>query len=111
MSNTLIQIKRSQTSATPASLNIAEPAYSFNSDKLFIGGPAGEILPIGGGYYVNAAINAYNTANNTLTSDFNVTPYYDDYTIDSNYYRSCTTFSFNLITNSISIIIRILNAI
>lgn len=68
MANTLIQIKRSQTSATPASLNIAEPAYSFNSDKLFIGGPAGEILPIGGGYYVNAAINAYNTANNAASS-------------------------------------------
>lgn len=30
---------------------------------------------------------AYNKANNTLTTDFNVTPYYDDYTIDSNYYR------------------------
>jgi Domain of unknown function (DUF4815) len=30
---------------------------------------------------------AYNRANNSLTTDFNVTPYYDDYTIDSNYYR------------------------
>ena len=29
----------------------------------------------------------YNKANNSLTTDFNVTPYYDDYTIDSNYYR------------------------
>ena len=30
---------------------------------------------------------SYNKANNTLTTDFNVTPYYDDYTVDSNYYR------------------------
>ena len=29
----------------------------------------------------------YNKANNTLTTDFNVTPYYDDYSIDSDYYR------------------------
>ena len=30
---------------------------------------------------------SYNKANNTLTTDFNVTPYYDDYTVDSDYYR------------------------
>ena len=69
MSNTIIQIKRSSTTATPTSLNAAEQAYSYNSDKLFIGNAAGDgVIAIGGGYYVNAAINAYNTANNAASS-------------------------------------------
>lgn len=36
-SNTLIQIKRSQTTAAPPSLANGELAYSFSSNKLFIG--------------------------------------------------------------------------
>ena len=36
-SNTIIQIKRSQSNATPISLANGELAYSFSSDKLFIG--------------------------------------------------------------------------
>ena len=36
-SNTIIQIKRSQTTATPPSLANGELAYSFSSNKLFIG--------------------------------------------------------------------------
>jgi L-alanine-DL-glutamate epimerase-like enolase superfamily enzyme len=35
--NTLIAIKRSQSTATPVSLANGELAYSFSSDKLFIG--------------------------------------------------------------------------
>jgi len=35
--NTLIAIKRSQSTATPTSLANGELAYSFSSDKLFIG--------------------------------------------------------------------------
>ena len=37
MANTIIQIKRSQTTAEPPSLANGELAYSFNSNKLFIG--------------------------------------------------------------------------
>jgi hypothetical protein len=36
-SNTIIQIKRSQTTATPPSLANGELAYSYSSNKLFIG--------------------------------------------------------------------------
>ena len=36
-SNTIIQIKRSQTTATPPSLSNGELAYSYSSNKLFIG--------------------------------------------------------------------------
>ena len=35
--NTILQIKRSQTTDTPPSLANGELAYSFSSDKLFIG--------------------------------------------------------------------------
>lgn len=37
MANTIIQIKRSQTTAEPTSLANGELAYSFSSNKLFIG--------------------------------------------------------------------------
>lgn len=37
MSNTVIQIKRSQSTNTPPALANGELAYSFSSDKLFIG--------------------------------------------------------------------------
>ena len=41
MSNTVIQIKRSLTSAAPASLNVAELAYSYSSNIAYIGTPDG----------------------------------------------------------------------
>lgn len=37
MANTVIQVKRSQTTATPPSLANGEIAYSYSSNKLFIG--------------------------------------------------------------------------
>lgn len=37
MANTIIQIRRSQSTSTPPSLANGELAYSFSSDKLFIG--------------------------------------------------------------------------
>jgi len=37
MSNTVIQIKRSQDTSAPVSLANGELAYSFSSDRLFIG--------------------------------------------------------------------------
>jgi hypothetical protein len=71
MANTIIQIKRSSATSTPTagSLASAEPAYSFNSDKLFIGNTAGTgVIEIGGKYWVDAAIAAYNQANNAYTT-------------------------------------------
>jgi len=43
--NTLIAIKRSQSTATPTSLANGELAYSFSSDKLFIGQTANSTVP------------------------------------------------------------------
>lgn len=65
MSNTVIQIKRSSSSAVPATLNAAEPAYSYVSNKLFLGDASGTgIIAIGGQFFVDqqntiyAAVNA-----------------------------------------------------
>ena len=73
--NTKIQIKRSSVTSTPAgsSLSAAEPAYSYSSNTLFIGGSDGVgVLPIGGKFYIdqqsvifNTANAAYNQANST----------------------------------------------
>ena len=76
MANTPIQIKRSLTSNVPDTLNIGEPAYSYSSNTLFIGSPAGTgSIAIGGQFYVNqqgqifdkanAAFNAANSAVDT----------------------------------------------
>lgn len=70
MSNTLIQIKRSTSSATPATLSIGELAYSYQSNTLFIGNTSGSgVIAIGGAgtsdiansyaVLVGAAGNAY----------------------------------------------------
>ena len=53
MANTVIQLKYSSVNANPTSLNIGEPAYSFTSDKLFIGNAATGVLTIGGKRYVD----------------------------------------------------------
>jgi hypothetical protein len=66
MANTVIQIKRSTvtTAPTAGSLSAAEPAYSYLSDKLFIGSSDGtQVIEIGGRYYVNATIAAFSQAN------------------------------------------------
>lgn len=78
MANTIIQIKRSTTTNVPAngSLSAAEQAYSFLSDKLFIGNTSGTgVVEIGGKYWVdttqfayNQANAAFNTANNAASS-------------------------------------------
>jgi hypothetical protein len=62
MANTVIQLKYSDTTAIPASLNTAEPAYSNNSNKLFIGQSDGSVVAIGGKYYT-ALIDAATSAN------------------------------------------------
>ena len=66
MSNTVIQLKYSTVNLTPASLNIGEPAYSFTSDKLFIGNSTNHVLTIGGKYYVDIIEAA--TSSNTVSA-------------------------------------------
>lgn len=61
MSNTVIQLKWSEVTSTPASLNVAEPAYSNTSGKLFIGLADNSVVAVGGKYYtaiVDAATSA-----------------------------------------------------
>lgn len=63
MANTIIQIKRSSVTTSPGSLQAAEPAYSYLSDKLFIGDASGAVIEIGGRYYINVAQKSWDTAN------------------------------------------------
>lgn len=73
MANTLIQIKSSTSNAAPTTLNVAEPAYSYVSNTLFIGTEnSNSAIAIGGYFYIdqqslifaktNAAFEAANTA-------------------------------------------------
>jgi hypothetical protein len=62
MANTTIQLKYSDVTATPLSLNTAEPAYSNVSNKLFIGQSDGSVVAVGGKYYT-ALIDAATSAN------------------------------------------------
>jgi hypothetical protein len=79
MSNTVIQIKRSLTNSQPPSLNVAELAYSYQSNTIFIGTPDGTgTIAIGGKAYldiqnniyslVNAAYGAANSQTSSLTA-------------------------------------------
>lgn len=56
--NTIIQILRSDTTAYPTTLNAGEQAYSYVSEKLFIGNTDNSVITIGGEYYVNLLDNA-----------------------------------------------------
>jgi hypothetical protein len=59
MANTLIQLKHSLVTDIPPSLNIAEPAYSYTSNTLFIGTPDGlSTINIGGAFYTSQIDNA-----------------------------------------------------
>ena len=65
--NTIIQILRSDTTAYPTTLNPGEQAYSFVSDKLFIGNTSSGVVTIGGEYYVNLIDGATSSnSSNTL---------------------------------------------
>jgi hypothetical protein len=65
--NTIIQILRSDTTAIPTSLSSGEQAYSFLSQKLFIGNTTGTILTIGGKYYTDLVDGATSSnSSNTL---------------------------------------------
>ena len=71
MANTIIQLKYSTVTSTPTTLNVAEPAYSFTSDKLFIGNNTGTVLTIGGKFYVDQieAATAAATVNTVVKRD------------------------------------------
>lgn len=66
MSNTIIQIKRSSNTAAPpgGSLATAELAYSYVSNKLFIGSANGlDTIAIGGKYFLDQSNAHYNLTN------------------------------------------------
>ena len=69
MANTVIQLKFSTATATPTTLNVAEPAYSYVSNTLFIGSPdsTGSIA-IGGKFYLDQQQIIFNTANAAFTA-------------------------------------------
>ena len=65
--NTIIQILRSDTTALPTTLNPGEQAYSFVSQKLFIGNNTNDVVTIGGKYYVDLIDGATSSnSSNTL---------------------------------------------
>jgi hypothetical protein len=71
MANTVIQLKYSNSTATPSSLTTGEVAYSNNSNKLFVGLSSGAIVAVGGSYYtglVDAATDA-NTVSTIVKRD------------------------------------------
>jgi len=65
--NTIIQILRSDTTSLPTTLNPGEQAYSFVSQKLFIGNNTNDVVTIGGKYYVDLIDGATSSnSSNTL---------------------------------------------
>ena len=70
MSNTVIQLKYSNITSVPPTLNVAEPAYSNVSNKLFIGDGT-SVVAIGGKYYTDIidAKASTNTANTLVYRD------------------------------------------
>ena len=66
MANTIIQIKRSTSTAAPGSLAYGELAYSFQSGKVFIGDNSGNAIAIGGNSY-NQIVDAA-TSSNTINT-------------------------------------------
>ena len=66
MANTVIQLKWSEVTSTPTTLNVAEPAYSNTSGKLFIGLGDNSVVAIGGSYYTGL-VDAATSANTVST--------------------------------------------
>ncbi len=61
--NTTLRIRRSLTTGVPASLQAGELAYSYQSNTMFIGSPAGTgVVNIGGQYYTST-IDAATSSN------------------------------------------------
>ena len=69
MANTTIKLKFSTVTATPTTLAVGEPAYSYSSNTLFIGSPTGTgSLAIGGKFYIDQQGLIYNHANAAFDS-------------------------------------------
>ena len=70
MSNTTIQLKYSNVTGTPPTLNVAEPAYSNVSNKLWIGDGT-SVVAIGGKHYTDQidAATSENTGNTIVLRD------------------------------------------
>ena len=74
MANTVIQLKFSTVTDKPASLNIAEPAYSYSSNIFYIGSPASTgSIAIGGKFYLDQQQIIFDTANAAFASANNST--------------------------------------
>lgn len=71
--NTIIQILRSNTTAIPTTLEPGEQAYSYVSQKLFIGNTDNTVITIGGKYYVDLidTATASNSSNTLVRRDNN----------------------------------------
>jgi len=71
MANTVIQLKWSEVTSVPTSLNVAEPAYSNVSNKLYIGLSDNTVVAIGGKYYTDIidASTKNNTSNTIVKRD------------------------------------------
>ena len=69
--NTIIQILRSSANSLPTTLNPGEEAYSYVSQKLFVGNTDNTVITIGGKYYVDLLDNATsaNTGNTIVRRD------------------------------------------
>ena len=69
--NTIIQILRSDVTALPTTLNPGEQAYSYVSNKLFVGNTNNSVITIGGKYYVDLidGATATNTGNTIVRRD------------------------------------------
>jgi hypothetical protein len=64
VANTLIQIKSSTANVAPVTLNIAEPAYSYVSNTLFIGTANSDgVIAIGGKFYLDQQAQIYEKTN------------------------------------------------
>ena len=69
MANTTIQLKYSTANSAPTTLNVAEPAYSYTSNTLFIGSPAGTgAIAIGGKFYLDQQAGIFNLVNAAFTT-------------------------------------------
>jgi hypothetical protein len=68
MANTVIQLKFSTVTNTPPSLNIGEPAYSYQSNTLFIGTSDGtSAIAIGGKFFLDQQQVIFDKANTNAT--------------------------------------------
>ena len=67
MANTNILIKRSVTTGRPVSLQAGEFAYSYSSNTLYLGSPAGTGVVNVGGQYYTSTLDAATSANTAST--------------------------------------------